>query len=106
MSRMSKLHQELTEQAAELGFESIEQAEANGYRINYEDEVLEVLDVDNQKDEMNRAYEEAYSAFNAKKNAVLHNLMNMREVFNQNDCTKWANILTETIKFVRECKDW
>lgn len=36
MSKMSQLHAELSEQAAELGFESIEQAEANGYVIYYE----------------------------------------------------------------------
>ena len=30
---MSQLHAELTEQAAELGFESIEQAEACGYEV-------------------------------------------------------------------------
>ena len=33
MSKMSQLHAELTEAAAELGFESIEDAEANGYTV-------------------------------------------------------------------------
>lgn len=33
MSKMSQLHAELSEQASELGFESIEQAEANGYIV-------------------------------------------------------------------------
>ena len=32
---MSQLHAELTEQAAELGFMSIEEAEANGYVVDY-----------------------------------------------------------------------
>lgn len=36
MSRMSQLHMELSEQAADLGFASIEQAEANGYVVYYE----------------------------------------------------------------------
>lgn len=35
MSKMSQLHAELTEQAHELGFESIEEAEANGYAVDY-----------------------------------------------------------------------
>lgn len=35
MSRMSQLHAELTEMAAELGFDSIESAEANGYKVVY-----------------------------------------------------------------------
>lgn len=32
---MSQLHAELTEMAAELGFDSIESAEANGYKVVY-----------------------------------------------------------------------
>ena len=35
MSRMSQLHAELSEQAYELGFESIRDAENNGYTIGY-----------------------------------------------------------------------
>lgn len=35
MSKMSQLHAELSEQAYELGFESIEEAEANGVKIQY-----------------------------------------------------------------------
>ena len=41
MSKMSQLHAELTEQANELGFESIEEAERNGYAVNYEKGILE-----------------------------------------------------------------
>ena len=33
MSKMSQLHAELSEQAYELGFDSIEDAEANGYEV-------------------------------------------------------------------------
>ena len=36
MSKMSQLHAELSEQASELGFSSIEEAEANGYEADYE----------------------------------------------------------------------
>lgn len=52
MSKMSQIHMELTEQAAELGFESIEQAEANGYLVDYNGETW-VL-----KPDVNRAYKE------------------------------------------------
>ena len=34
-AKMSQLHAELTEQAAELGFMSIEEAEAHGYVVDY-----------------------------------------------------------------------
>lgn len=36
MSKMSQLHAELSEQAYELGFKSIEDAEQHGYIVEYE----------------------------------------------------------------------
>ena len=35
MSKISQLHAELTEQAYDFGFESIEDAERNGYEVDY-----------------------------------------------------------------------
>lgn len=35
MSKMSQLHAELSEQAYELGYESLEEAEANGLKVQY-----------------------------------------------------------------------
>lgn len=40
MSKMSQLHAELSEQASSLGYQSIEEAEANGYEIDYEKRTL------------------------------------------------------------------
>lgn len=40
MSKMSQLHAELSEQASSLGYQSIEEAEANGYEIDYTKGVL------------------------------------------------------------------
>jgi len=44
MSKTSQLHATLTEQAASLGFRSIEEAEANGYIVDYDNEKLVKLD--------------------------------------------------------------
>lgn len=52
MSKMSQLHAELTEQAADLGFESISEAEANGYHIAYEKNGVKL------KLDMTKAHEE------------------------------------------------
>lgn len=40
MSKMNKLAMELEEQASELGFESLEQAEQAGYEVDYENAKL------------------------------------------------------------------
>lgn len=60
-AKMSQLHAELTEQAAHLGFQSIEEAEANGFKVDYEKQEL-VPDVDqayNDKEEEERKNREA-----------------------------------------------
>jgi len=44
MSKTSQLHATLTEQAASLGFRSIEEAEANSYIVDYDNEKLVKLD--------------------------------------------------------------
>ena len=61
MSRMSQLHAELSEQAAELGFESIEQAEANGFHIDYNGDTW-VL-----KPDINKAYKDKEEEEKKKK---------------------------------------
>ena len=38
MSKMSQIHAELSEQASELGFESIDDAMNNGYEVIYDGE--------------------------------------------------------------------
>ena len=65
---MSQLHAELTQQAYDLGFESIEEAEANGYHINYcDNEVKLTLD-------MAKAQEQAHKAWVEEKQQVLDEL--------------------------------
>lgn len=49
MSKMSQIHAELTVQAAELGFESIEQAEANGYTVKFNMNGTATLEPDIEK---------------------------------------------------------
>lgn len=52
MSKMSQLHAELTEQAYELGFESIGEAEQAGYGVDWENHKLIKIE-----DEQNKAHE-------------------------------------------------
>lgn len=57
MSKMSQLHAELSEQAYELGFESVEQAEARGYTVKYSgDEAFLVPDVDKAQEKVHEAW--------------------------------------------------
>lgn len=64
MSKISQLHAELTEQASELGFESIEEAEAHGYTIKYNLNGEASLEPD-----IDKAYNELVKEIKAKREA-------------------------------------
>lgn len=64
MSKLSQLHAELSEQAAELGFESVEQAEAHGYTIKYNLNGGASLEPD-----VDKAYNELRKEIEAKREA-------------------------------------
>ena len=99
MSKMSQLHAELSEQAYELGFESIEEAEANGVKIQYNangtatlvpfltDKEQEMAE-QNRRDEILDKIDEAigYIRFYDHKDSDEHikNLLEVEEYINNN----------------------
>lgn len=54
MSKMSQLHVELTEQASELGFESIYEAEQHGYEVDWENAKL--IKTEDEQEQAHRAW--------------------------------------------------
>lgn len=54
MSKMSQLHAELSEQAYELGFESIGEAEQAGYGVDWENAKL--IRVEDQQEQAHQAW--------------------------------------------------
>lgn len=88
MSKMSQLHAELSEQAFELGFESIEEAEANGYEVDYEKQKL----VDGR--------ELAHNDWLERKEKILGELIS---VYNDIDVPKdYKTYLKHAINFIEE----
>ena len=65
MSKMSQLHAELSEHASELGFESIEDAERAGYKVDYDNATLMSPE------------EQAHEAWLKEREEVLGGLMNL-----------------------------
>ena len=74
MSKMSQLHAELTEQASELGFSSIEEAEANGYHIDYTSKGWKL------KLDMAKAYEQARKEWEQERDNHLKTLDVIKDV--------------------------
>lgn len=88
MSKMSQLHAELTEQAAELGFSSIEEAEANGYEVDYiKGKLLEPLDM-------------AHEDYVRRKEELLEELRDLRDAYAGVERTE--STLNKAINFIKE----
>lgn len=68
MSKMSQLHAELSQQAYELGFESIGEAEQAGYGVDWDNAKLIKIE-----DEQDKAHE----AWLKERDIVLGDLMNL-----------------------------
>lgn len=104
MSKMSELHAELSEQANELGFESLDEALANGYEVDYEEKQLV-----NPYVLVDKAQEEAHEAWLKKRDEVLSIIESVKEdIVELNDGdNKHVAIeeLNQVIDFVEDCHD-
>ncbi len=91
MSKMSQLHADLTEQAYGLGFESIEDAERNGYEVDYVNAKLYKPD----------EQEQAHEAWLEEKRQVLNELV---DVINDGELD-WGEIVRKVehaIEFIEK----
>lgn len=93
MSKMSQLHAELSEQAYELGFESLGEAEQAGYGVDWENAKL--IKVEDEQ-------EKAHEAWLEERDRVLDNLAQIRNEMLRDDKTKWAMVVGDTILFIRK----
>lgn len=87
---MSQLHADLTEQAAQLGFHSIEEAEINGYEVDYEKGILV------------EGREMAHEMWLEKRNQIIKNLTTIKDRFDTDGYDIYANWLEETINFIKQ----
>lgn len=92
MSKMGELHAELSEQANELGFESLDEALANGYEVDYEEKQLV-----NPYVLVDKAQEEAHEAWLKERDEVLGGLMNLmvHNVYDYDTVIKAYNFIKE-----------
>lgn len=88
MSKMSQLHAELSEQATELGFESLDMALANGYDIDYQSRTL----VNGQ--------ELAHKDYERRRDELLEELSDLRDMYRGVERTE--DLLNKTIDFIKE----
>lgn len=91
MSKMSQLHAELTEQAYELGFESIGEAEQAGYGVDWENHKL--IKVEDEQ-------EKAHEAWLKERDEVLDGL----DIVAHSDAVPFEHkeIVKQAIEFIRK----
>lgn len=98
MSKMSELHVELSEQAYELGFNSLDDALSAGYQVDYEECRLLHPHRLVKKDEQEKAHEEWLE----EKNRVLANLKELRIGLATGGYKEELETIDETIEFIEK----
>lgn len=99
MSKMSQIQLDLSEQANELGFESIEEAEANGYKIDYTKDGWKIVP------DANKAYEERHKEWKKEKQKVIRKLQLAKSTMRANSYFECADRVAEAIKFIEGIKN-
>lgn len=91
MSKMSQLHAELTEQASELGFESLGEAEQAGYGVDWQNARLIKAEDEQEK---------AHEAWLEEKQQVLNDL----DIVAHSDSVPFEHkeIVKQAIEFIRK----
>lgn len=92
MSKLSQLHAELSEQAAELGFESIGEAEQAGYGVDWENAKL-ILVEDQQ--------EQAHQAWLKERDSLLNKLYICASACEKDGHGARAQAVYEAIDFIK-----
>lgn len=91
---MSDVQLDLTEQANSLGFEDIEEAEANGYKVDYNGNGWTL------SPDVNKAYEERHKEWEKEKQKVIHKLQLAKSTMRANNYFECADRVAEAIKFI------
>lgn len=101
MSKMSELYNEISEQVAELGFQSIEEAEEHGYVVDY----LSMKLVKNT-DLAEEAFESKKKNFMEEKNKLIQKLKEIKDCLDNNGNIKsYSKDIEDIIHFVEEIND-
>lgn len=93
MSKLSQLHAELSEQAYELGFESIGEAEQAGYGVDWENAKL--IRVEDQQ-------EQAHQAWLKERDKVLEDQKQLHDRLMELGYDALAESVYRAINFIRK----
>lgn len=109
---MSQLHAELSEQAYDLGFKSIEEAEANGYIVDYEKQRLvqsnklqenNLIEAIDGLDKLQKELEKAHNEWLREKGNIIKRLEDLHNKLCFVDIEdKFLQVVDDTIGFIKK----
>ena len=104
MSKMSQLHAELSEQANELGFETIQDAVNSGYVVDYDKGKLVKygLGYSETVEYLTKEQDKAHEAWLKEREEVLEELRNLHEYFVEEDDLHYSIVVAKAIKLFEE----
>lgn len=107
MSKMSQLHAELSEQANELGFETIQDAVNSGYVVDYDKGKLVKygLGYSETVEYLTKEQEKAHEAWLKERDEVLEELKQLHERLTVLGYDALAESVYKAINFIRGCHD-
>ena len=90
MSKMSEMHVELSQQAYDMGYQSLEEAMQMGCTVDMINERLIPSE------------ESAHNAFLEEKKMLLEELENLHDYFVEDDDLHYSIVVAKTIAFIKE----
>lgn len=95
MSRMSQLHAELSQQAYDMGYESLDDALNDGWGVDYDNQKL-VKDKESTIQELVKAH----AAWEKEKEDILKRLRGMHNALSIEGFREWDNVVSDAIDFI------
>ena len=111
MSKMSQLHAELSEQAYDLGFRSIEEAEANGYVVDYENQKLaqskelqekNLVEAIDGLDKLQKELEKAHEEWLKERDEIIKDLDHIALGYAEGGFPAHAKAIYRAIDFIKK----
>lgn len=100
MSKISQLHAELTEQAYDLGYKSLEDALDHGYIAEYEGGKL--VPTEEIMKQAHEAWLAQKSAVLAAQQQMLLDIQELKETLSPTDYAMWVYTIKRTIEFIKK----
>ena len=103
MSKMSQLHAEISEQAYDMGYVSLEEALADGWEVDYENaKLVKKMSYSDTIEWLRKEEERAHKAWEKERDVVLKDLKDLHLALAEGGYTEWATIVNNAMEFIEK----